>query len=72
MTYGVAANFFLAEGAIARRISAAISPCERNALSEKKPRNLQAVAILADSGVGSAVKAHCGDFPASPPWIQPK
>jgi hypothetical protein len=36
---GVAAYFCLTEGAIARRISAAISPCERNALLDKKPSN---------------------------------
>jgi hypothetical protein len=27
---------------------------------------------LSAAGVGSAVTAHCGDAPASPPWPQPK
>lgn len=39
MVCGVAAYFCFAEGAIAGRISAAISPNERNALQTKKPRN---------------------------------
>ena len=43
---GVAAYFCLTEGAIARRISAAISPWERNALLGKKPRNPLGVGYL--------------------------
>ena len=57
---GVAVYFCLAEGAITWRISAVISPRERNALSGKKPRN--------PLGDGYFVRLRCWLGSQSPLW----
>ena len=59
-------------GATKENIPRGSSTEEQQCQTALSAKTLRAAALLAETGVGSVVIAHCGDTPTSPPGSLPK